>query len=202
MIADRGGPCRAGTGAAAYGVLATAFATGLFGMAAEMILLYAFQAVHGYAYAQVGAIVASFMAGLALGARVGTRWERRAGFLACVVAVMMLYCVGLPLALRGLAAIGATGLVSLSFFVLVFVAGFLDGATFPALVGAMRGLGLVRPGAWVYAADLAGAGLGALATGALLVPLLGNALALALVAATLAVALACLLPVLAGLRRP
>ncbi len=82
------------------------------------------------------------------------------------------------------------------FFVLVFVAGFLDGATFPALVGSMRGLGFQRPGAWVYAADLTGAGLGALATGALLVPVLGNALALGLVAAILAAALAALLPAL------
>jgi len=191
---------RGGRGALgpAYGILATAFATGLFGMAAEIILLYAFQAVHGYAYAQVGLIVASFMVGLALGARVGTRWERRAGFLAFVVGAMAVYCVLLPLALRGLAAAGSVvwGLLAVPFFVLVFVAGFLDGATFPALVGSMRGLGFQRPGAWVYAADLTGAGLGALATGALLVPVLGNVLALALVAAILAAALAALLPAL------
>ena len=184
----------------AYGILATAFATGLFGMAAEIILLYAFQSAHGYAYAQVGAIVASFMVGLAVGARVGTRWERRAGFLAVVVGAMALYCALLPFALRVLAGAGAAhldwlGLLPVPFFALVFVAGFLDGATFPALVGSMRGLGFQRPGAWVYAADLAGAGLGALATGALLVPVLGNALALGLVAATLAAALAALLPV-------
>ena len=184
----------------AYGILATAFATGLFGMAAEIVLLYAYQSAFGYAYAQLGALVASFMVGLALGARVGTRWERRPGFLAGVVAAMALFCALLPLVLRGLAGTTASrldwlGLLPVPFFALVFVAGFLDGATFPALVGSMRGLGYRRPGAWVYAADLSGAGLGALATGALLVPVLGSGLALGLVAAMLAAALAALLPV-------
>lgn len=181
-----------GKGVAAYGILATAFATGLFGMAAEVILLYAYQNVHGYAYAQVGAIVSAFMIGLALGARVGTWCERRVSFLTCVVVVMGGYCVGLPPMLRTLSEGGATWGVSAAFFALVLVAGFLDGATFPCLVGSMRGLGLSRPGAWVYASDLAGAALGALATGALLVPVVGNAQALGLVAMVLAAALVCL----------
>jgi len=202
----RAGP-PAATGAAAYGILATAFATGLFGMAAEIILIYAFQSAYGYAYAQVGAIVAAFMVGLAVGARAGTRWERRKGALAVLVGVMVVYCLTLPLALRGLAAAGASvlaasRLVYLAFFVLVFVAGFLDGATFPSLVGSMRRLGSERPGAWVYAADLAGAGLGALATGALLVPVLGSAAALALVAVTLAAGLVSLAPLAIARAQP
>jgi len=186
-----GGPGRA---AAGYGILATAFATGLFGMAAEIVLLFAFQSAYGYAYAQVGTIVAAFMVGLAVGARVGARWQRRVGFLAVVVAAMAVYCGGLPLVLRALAGGGGSTALYPVFLSLVLAAGFLDGATFPALVAAMQGLGVERPGAWVYSADLAGASLGALATGALLIPVLGNAAALGLVAAALAAALACLLP--------
>jgi len=180
---------RRGRGRGAYGVLAVAFATGLFGMAAEIILIYAFQSVYGYAYAEVGALVAAFMVGLAVGARAGGRWARRRGAVAAVVATMAAYCLVLP-AVLGLLAGGALWLTYAAFFALVFAAGFLDGATFPALVGSMRRLGFERPGAWVYASDLAGAGVGALATGALLVPVLGNSAALLLVALTLGASLA------------
>jgi spermidine synthase len=176
-------------GAAAYGTLLIAFATGLFGMAAEIILVYAFQSTYGYAYAQAGALVAAFMVGLAAGARLGVRWERQPGFVSLVTATMVAYCLTLPFGLRGLAASGASPLIYSAFFVLVFAAGFLDGATFPPLVRSLGGLGFGQPGPWVYAADLAGAGLGALGTGALLVPMLGNTEALLLVALTLAAAL-------------
>ena len=183
---------RRAAGGTTYAVLAAAFATGLFGMAAEIVLLFGFQSAYGYAYAQVGAIVAVFMVGLAVGARAGIRWDRRRGALAVLIAVMILYCLLLP---RGLAWLGTLGLDRMlygCFFLLVFLAGFLDGATFPALVGTLRRQGSERPGAWVYAADLAGAGVGALATGALLVPMLGTASALGLVAVVLAAALAAL----------
>ncbi|NQT51373.1 hypothetical protein HQ576_04950, partial [bacterium] len=176
----------------AYGVLATAFATGLFGMAAEVVLLFGFQSVYGYAYAQVGALIAAFMVGLAMGARAGGRWQERRLTLPAIIAAMLAYCGVLPLCLCGLALVPASGLVQAGFFGLVFVAGFLDGATFPALVSTLRRTGAERAGAWVYAADLLGAGVGALATGALLVPILGTGGALGLVAATLLAALAAL----------
>jgi spermidine synthase len=181
------------SGLAPYAVLAAAFATGLFGMAAEVVLLFAFQSVYGYAYAHVGALIAAFMVGLALGARFGARVQRRGGTLPALVLGMVAYCVLLPAVLRALAT-GCMGwAVSAGFFGLVVAAGCLDGATFPALVTALRQHGSPRPGAWVYAADLAGAGVGALATGALLVPVLGRAAALGWVAAVLAAALLVLL---------
>lgn len=171
-----------------YGVLVVAAATGLFGMAAEVILIYAFQSTYGYAYAEVGLLVAAFMVGLALGARVGGRLARR-GFLLAVAMVMVGYCLALPAALGALGALGSAGRwVYGGFVALVLVAGFLDGATFPPLVQVLRGQGFERPGGWVYAADLAGSGVGALATGALLVPVLGASAALHLVAATVAAA--------------
>jgi predicted membrane-bound spermidine synthase len=168
-----------------YGLLATSFAVGFFGLAAEVILLYTFQSACGYAYAEVGLIVAVFMVGLALGAWAGVRWQRRSAALAWLVVATALYCVVLPLPLGELSTrAGLSSLLRLAFQGLVFAAGFLDGAAFPLLVAAMGRLGFERPGPWVYAADLAGSGLGALVTGALLVPVLGMSSALMLVALT------------------
>jgi spermidine synthase len=182
---------RAARGANAYGLLIVAAATGLFGMASEIILIYAFQGTYGYAYAEVGLLVAAFMVGLATGARLGGRWARRPLVLPAIIAAMAAYCVALPVVLGGLAVLDAPALLYGAFLALVLLAGFLDGATFPPLVQVLRQQGFERPGGWVYAADLAGSGIGALATGALLVPVLGTASALLLVAATLAAAMAC-----------
>ncbi|HUT32221.1 MAG TPA: hypothetical protein VNE39_01965 [Planctomycetota bacterium] len=185
----RGGAAR---GAGGYGLLVVAAATGLFGMASEIILIYAFQNTYGYAYAEVGLLVAAFMVGLALGARAGRCWETRARILMAIVGAMVAYCLLLPLALGELSEAGASPLVYAGFLCLVLGAGFLDGATFPPLVQALRQQGFGRAGGWVYAADLAGSGIGALLTGALLVPVIGQSLALVLVAITLAAALAAL----------
>jgi len=179
-------------GAASYGVVVTAAATGLFGMASEIILIYAFQTTYGHVYAQVGLLVAAFMVGLALGAWDGRRRAGDPRFLPMIVAAMVAYCVLLAAALGVLPRAATPGALYAVFLVLVVLAGFLDGATFPPLVQALRRQGFGRPGGWVYAADLAGAGLGALATGALLVPVLGQRAALLLVAITLAAALAAL----------
>ncbi|MBM4038592.1 MAG: hypothetical protein FJ290_08770, partial [Planctomycetes bacterium] len=125
---------RRGGASRAYGLLAVAAATGLFGMASEIILIYAFQSTYGYAYAEVGLLVAAFMVGLALGARAAGRWEGRPSVLLGIVTTMAAYCLLLPLALSGLAAVDASTLLYPTFIALVFAAGFLDGATFPPLV--------------------------------------------------------------------
>jgi len=174
---------------AAYGVLVVAAATGLFGMAAEVVLIYSFQSACGYAYAEVGALVAAFMVGLALGARAGGRWTGGGRALPAVVGAMVAYCLLLPAVLK---ALGASAWLYPVFGLLAGLAGFLDGATFPPLVQVLRRQGFERPGGWVYAADLAGSGLGALVTGALLVPAIGDSAALLLVAIALAAALATL----------
>ncbi|MFC2173846.1 spermidine synthase, partial [Acidobacteriota bacterium] len=53
-------------------------ATGLCGMAWDLILLYAFQNTFGYLYHWIGLVVAFFMAGLALGGLAGNRLLRLA----------------------------------------------------------------------------------------------------------------------------
>ena len=46
---------------------------GLAGMSLQFALLFAFQALHGYVYAEVSLLVTAFMAGLALGGEGGLR---------------------------------------------------------------------------------------------------------------------------------
>jgi len=106
-----------------------------------------------------------------------------------LVACMGLLCLALPGLLAVLPGMVSNRAVYPLFLFLVGLAGFLDGATFPPLVNAFRALGAERPGGWIYASDLAGAGIGALTTGTVLVPVLGTAVTLRLLAAVLAVAL-------------
>ncbi len=180
-----------------YGVAVAAFATGTFGMAVEILLLYAFQSTFGFVYRYVGLLTAAFMAGLALGAASARRRTgARVGLLA-VLGAGVAYCLVLPVVLRGLHAL-PPALDALSvpvFLFLALAAGAIDGATFPLLAAARRRSGIGRVvsargprGAGIYAADLLGAALGALATGAVCVPALGIEAASVLTALTLGAA--------------
>ena len=187
-----GRPWRPGGGArasASYALTLAAFATGMFGLAVEVVLLLSFQNVYGYAYAEVSMIVAAFMAGLAAGAHVGGKVRAHLGALFCLVTVMGLFCLALPAVIGVLPGILPTPILYPVFLFLVGFAGFLDGATFPPLVNAFRTVGVERPGGWIYASDLLGAGIGALTTGTLLVPVLGTSVTLKLLAAVLGAAL-------------
>jgi spermidine synthase len=169
-------------------LLLVAFASGLFGMAVEVSLLAAYQNVRGYVYGEIGGIIACFMAGLALGAGWGERCRARPRrVLWRALAGALVFTLALPLAVDGLA--WCPGLLAASgFWVLVFIAGFLDGIVFPPLVrcgasGSPEALSSAEGGpdgaeareahfgGRAYAWDLAGAALGALLCGAVWIPL-------------------------------
>jgi spermidine synthase len=186
----RGNPCRSEPA-----LLLCAFATGLFGMAMTVALLGAYQNVRGYVYGEIGGISATFMAGLALGAYAGhtaTRARARLVLLATVAAMILLCVVGAP-AMAGLGQLPGTLLAAVGFWLLVLVAGVLDGATFPPLVTLGEAEGVSHFGGLVYAVDLLGAGLGALLCGTVWIPLFGVAAALLTAAGVLAASLLALL---------
>jgi len=169
---------------------------GLAEMALEVVVLFAFQVVHGYVYGQVGLIVTAFMAGLALGGTIANRWRWPVGrdgivrlrltnvsphhspraALAWIQAGIILLALGLPL------------LVSLRppawvFPLLALTAGGLTGLAFPVAVACVQGE-TGRVAGLLYGADLVGGCLGAALASALLVPILGiphTCLAVALV---------------------
>jgi spermidine synthase len=132
--------------------------TGFAEMTLEMVVLLAFQALHGYVYHEVSLIVAAFMVGAALGGGVmnrliaamrtpdaavssalgkGRGWARRPlRVLIAAQGVVMLYALLLPSALLKAAALP---LPNLSFPLLTLLVGFLGGMDFPLAAELTRG---------------------------------------------------------------
>jgi len=162
-------------------------AAGLAGMLLEAALLLQYQTRSGVLYQDLGVLLMAFMAGLALGAWALERWMRRtgggrrAGWLTlAALAALALLCAGL---LRA-GALG--GLAGAS--VLLLADGFLVAAAFAYAVlhGAPDARAVLGP---VYAADLAGGCVGAVAAGLITIPMLGLPATAALAAAAALAAL-------------
>jgi len=145
-------------------------AAGAFGMILEGVLVLAFQVRRGVLFQDLGLLLTMFMAGLAAGSgwadrRLGAGASRRAGAAillgAAAVAFLSaaLLTAGVDLGLAGVAALLAAA-----------------GAATGALFGWASLAGVTAPGevvAPLYAADLAGGAVGALAGTLFLLPVLG-----------------------------
>ena len=149
-------------------------ATGAAGMVYNVGLAFAFQAVYGYVYLWIGVLVSVFMAGaggaslLAGVIRPQTSAAARRSFI-YLEAGLVLFSLGLPLMLRGLAGASVPDWVLQgSFLLLCLAAGGLTGAQFP-LACRLQG----QDPAALYTCDLLGGWLGGIVGGALLLPVLG-----------------------------
>jgi hypothetical protein len=161
--------------------IAAGAAVGLVGIGWWLLLLTAWQATLGSVYAEVGALSAAFMAGTA----VGCWWRRHdpAGAVARLLAalgagcgVSLLVAAGVPLEYPRAACLP-----------LLLAAGACTGAAFPGVARLAGGAGAGR----AFAADEAGAALGAIAVGVAALPVAGmRATALGLAALGAAAALA------------
>jgi spermidine synthase len=144
------------------------FSTGFAAMGLQMLVVFAFQIFYGYVYLQIGAIVTAFLVGLIPGAWVGTRMGRNRlrrlvfsemGVIALTLGFAgALYTVGGVLPPAGYLAFGCT---------VAMVCGF----QFP-LILTLMGKDAHAAGR-AFAADLAGAGAGALTTSMVLLPMTG-----------------------------
>jgi spermidine synthase len=145
-------------------------------MTLEVVILFAFQVLHGYLYAEVSLIVTAFMAGLALGGWTSNKllaiWSSDLGrkskrALAVVLAAIVIYSgsflIFLSLPIHSLAFM---------FPVLALLAGLLTGMAFPLAVKLRRGNAIQSAG-MLYGADLVGGCLGALLSAGLFIPILG-----------------------------
>ena len=168
--------------AAAPGRLAgAAIAAGSFTlMAAEVLLILAFQVFHGHVYHRIALLIASLMVGMAAGTHLANRGLDRANvrWLAALHAALAGYAMiflALAAALAGCAP--PDGLVPWLFLFLAALAGGLVGFEFPVankLYLAARGAPGAAAGV-VYGLDLAGSCLGALLVGVWLLPVIGLA---------------------------
>ena len=141
-------------------------------MGVEMLIIFSFQVVYGYIYLEIGAIVTAFLLGLLPGVLLG-RWRQKndkrdllfsdAG----MIGFLLLFFLWVLILKSGPHPV---------FFLLYgFLFSLLCGFQFPV---AARIIGEENsPAAGCLAADLAGAALGTLAVGVLLIPLFGIGLA-------------------------
>ena len=172
------------------------FLSGAAGLAYEVVWLRLLVLVFGSAHFAVTAVLTAFMAGIGLGALVAGRWVDRAARHPLAVYGLLEIGIGLsalavPVLIDGIRpivaslpiAVGATFYVGslvrflLSLAVLI-VPTMLLGGTLPVLGRLVRGAegGAGRGVATLYAVNVAGAVLGVLATGFVLLPLAGAAL--------------------------
>ena len=190
------------TGAVVLSVWTTGFAT----MALSIVWLFAFQNLYGYVYQRIGWIIAVFMGGLVIGCALAEKgtfyfltttirrgrgsdarqiecslflWRR----LVLVDVLLGLLPLGVPFILPWLAALqsspGTFVLVEWCVLFMVALTGLLGGAAF-VLAGRLRLGSTGRAGTAagsVVGADHAGACLGALLCGILMVPVFGTAAA-------------------------
>ncbi len=147
----------------------TIFTTGCVASAMEIIILLVYQTAHGSVYTGIGIIIASFMAGLAVGSY-GANRIRTADYRSLLVLeasiMVYLFFFATMLAWQGV----APGQSSLAF--LALLVGILTGAEFP-LAGRLVPSSHRESAGSLYAADLIGGSAGAFACSIFLIPLLG-----------------------------
>ncbi|UCH93362.1 MAG: fused MFS/spermidine synthase [Candidatus Aminicenantes bacterium] len=157
-----------------YSIFLAACITGCFSIIAEIILLSLYQSLTGYLYYRVGILMAIFMGGLALGAKLTDRQFKNPWLLLTGVFLMMvLLCVFTGYSSVFLSGVVSKAVVTFVFIFLMLMDGILCGAVFPLLGFLTSDWKRGRPGAWVYAFDLVGAGIGALLIAPFLIPIAG-----------------------------
>lgn len=144
------------------------FSIGASEISAEVILIILFQISYGYLYGWIGAIIAFYMLGLALGTLFYMRsyWFRKSTtkLLSNVEFIMGLYFAIIILILF-LKLPSANIIIP----ILIFFGGFMGGLHFPLSVGILKR----KKAGIVYGVDLIGSSLGALITSIIFIPILG-----------------------------
>ena len=144
------------------------FSIGASEISAEVILIILFQISYGYLYGWIGAIIAFYMLGLALGTLFYMRsyWFRKSTtkLLSNVEFIMGLYFAIIILILF-LKLPSANIIIP----ILIFFGGFMGGLHFPLSVAILKR----KKAGIVYGVDLIGSSIGALITSIIFIPILG-----------------------------
>jgi spermidine synthase len=150
---------------------------GMIAMAAQLVVLFSYQAHVGFVFERVALLNGVFMTGLALGAGLGQGLSRSGRAATRLMAVLILNALALAILPQGLVQLGRSlaALQEWGYPLLSLLLGLLTGCGFPLGVRIVE-----QERAWVLRssgisqmADNFGGALGGLLTGALLVPLLG-----------------------------
>ncbi len=162
-------------------IMTTGFSEIIF----QVMVILAFQTLYGYAYYKIGIIISSFMAGLVIGSLAAKRLMRQGtpkdllGIYKVIQLGVCLYPLMLPFLFILFRDTVSTqqnlGIFATTFAALPVIAGFLGGLQYPlavCLVAGKRGEAGQAAG-FLYGVDAFGAAIGALVTGAILIPLFG-----------------------------
>ncbi len=154
-------------------IYVSVFTIGASEIAAEILLIVLFQALYGYVYGWIGAIIACYMLGLACGTLYYLKSQAiRANALRALTYLEFLVAVYFGcIIVLSLVMIPGTQII---IPVLIFGGGFFGGLHFPLSVEVLK----QEKAGYVYSTDLIGSSLGALLTAVILVPILGIAYAL------------------------
>jgi spermidine synthase len=158
-----------------------ALVLGFVGLTAEVAVMMAFQILQGYIYQALGLMVAAFMTGLALGARIGERQNLRRPAPApqrLVPGLLLLLLAGpavwviikLWSAAADSGALAALGF-SLALFGLAAISGALFTVSADIFLQDRSEVGYAA--GWINGADHLGAAAGAFLTGTLVIPVFG-----------------------------
>ncbi|MFC1839172.1 hypothetical protein ACFL1N_06320 [Thermodesulfobacteriota bacterium] len=144
------------------------FSSGLAAMGVEILVIYCFQIMYGYVYLKIGVIVTVFLLGLLPGAVVGSMYIQKRDVVLLFsefVIILLLICYYIWISFF------KTDIHQIWFMVYCFLISFFCGFQFPIVAGIIGEK--TSPAAGCLAADLAGAAVGTLLVGTLLVPFAG-----------------------------
>ncbi len=149
-------------------VYLSVLAVGASEISAELILIVLFQAFFGYLYGWVGAIIAFYMLGLAVGtfSYVKSSFLKRNAIARLAQVELLLAAYFLIVVM---VALFEPPLVNIVIPGLVFCGGLMGGLHFPLSISALR----KEKAGFVYGIDLVGSSIGALVTAMILIPILG-----------------------------
>jgi spermidine synthase len=164
------------------GIVLSIITTGLAGMIFDLMVIFAFQSIHGHVFSWIGLLVASFMAGAACGAMLITivlaRMKYRFELFIGTELAMICFSVGCPfLFLAVHEYLGSPGAFSfrMLFLVISFVCGLLVGSQFPLAnkLYLRNSADSSKTAGLLYASDLLGGWFGGIMGAVVLLPVLG-----------------------------
>ncbi len=161
--------------------------TGLSEIVFQIIVILAFQSLYGFAYYKIGFMMATFMAGVALGSfsaqsLIQNKKEKVLSIFKLVQLSICLYPLLLPVVFvffQKNSNMANVALFSTVFASLPIIAGFIGGIQYPlanyllSIEKKNKGVLSAKIAGTLYAVDTFGATIGALVTGAFFIPLFG-----------------------------